>query len=206
MRLLSFAAALILGLVLTAAAPAKEKIHLNAADTAAARATLITRADLRPAGGWKGGPTKPDFSQSTCPYYHPDDRGLVVTGAAENDWDHQDRGVFSGPTVLQTSAMVRVDFRRSATAAALRCTAVRAGAKKVSVSSVSFPKLTQLTAAFRVTYLASGGLGQVMETALIGHGRTEITVAEVMATPAPLAVLHADVVRLARIMNSRVTA
>jgi len=74
-------------LALAAAALGKEKIRLSAADTAVARAVVIRRSDLRPRQGWKGGLVKPDFSRPVCPFFHPNNSDLVVTGAAESDWD-----------------------------------------------------------------------------------------------------------------------
>jgi len=209
MRVLALGGAVLAVLAFAAAAAAKERVRLNAADTAAARAVLITRPDLRPLDGWTGGAVKPDVPEYTCPYYHPKDTGFLVTGSAENDWNRPDRVVQSTAAVLQTARMVHVDFKRSVTAAAVRCAFVRGGAKRVVVSPISFPKLTADTAAFRVTFVvgsAGGDLPQVLELAAVGHGRTEITAAEAMRTPAPLATLHADVVRLATIMNSRAKA
>jgi len=203
MRARVVAAVAFTGLAASVGAFAKERVSPNAADTAAARAVMITKADLKPTGGWKGGPTKPDFSESTCSYYHPNDAGLVITGAAESDWSRADRALTSAADVLQTARMVQLDFRRSATAANLRCTLVKAGASNVAPVMIPLPKLGNETVAFRATYQTPGGALQVVEIALIGHGRTEITAAEIMAEPAPLSTLHSDVVRLATIMTSR---
>jgi hypothetical protein len=203
MRLPAVGGVLCVCLVLAATALAKEKLSLNPADTASARAVMIQRADLQPAGGWKGGPTKPDFSEATCPYYHPNDAGLVVTGAAEADWSRSDRALTSQAAVLRAARMVDVDFKRSANAANLRCSLVKAGATNVAPVSIPFPKLAAQTFAFRATYQTPSGDLQVLELAWIGHGRTELTAAEIMASPAPLATLHADVVRLARVMVGR---
>jgi hypothetical protein len=203
MRAWVVAAVVLAGLAGSVGAFAKEKLSLNAADTAAARAVLITKADLQPAGGWKGGPTKPDFSEPSCSYYHPNDVGLVITGAAENDWSRPDRALTSGAAVLRTTHMVEIDFKRSATAANLRCLLINEGATNVAPVLISFPKLGNETIAYRATYQAPNGSLQVVEIALIGHGRTEVTAAEIMAEPAPLSTLHSEVVRLATIMTSR---
>jgi len=47
------------------------------------------------------------------------------------------------------------------------------------------------------------GRRRVLEVALVGRGRTEITVREIVRAGFPLNVLHADVVRAARIMVNR---
>jgi hypothetical protein len=199
MRRSAFGGTVLIALVLVAGVWAKQKVNLNAPDTAAARSTLITRADLRPPTGWKGGPVKPNLSQDSC----SSNDSLVLTGAAENDWSRSDRLVDSYAAVLQTAGMVMLDFHRSATAASLRCTLVHAGATSVRVTPVEFPKLGDVSVAFRVNYKLSGHR-QVAEITAVGQGRTEATLVVVFANPAPLATLHAETVRLARIMTNRI--
>ena len=182
----------------------REKTKFNAADRAAARAVVIQRGDLRPTGGWKGGPTKPDLSPVTCPNYHPKQSDLLLTGVAESDWDRPDRSVTSEDQILQTAPMVRLDSHRSFTKTGIACAVSLGGGKNVSVSRIAFPTLTPQAVAFRAFYGVKGQEPrQVMEVAAVFHGRNEITVSEVMATPAPLGILHTEVVRLARIMLAR---
>src|SRR5262245_10977974 len=98
-------------------AVANERIRLSAADTAAARAVLIRRSDLTPSQGWQGGPVKPDLSEIVCPYHHPKYSDLVLTGAAENDWERPELNIISLANVLQSESMVRRDISRTATLA-----------------------------------------------------------------------------------------
>ena len=85
------------------------------------------------------------------------------------------------------------------------CEASTSGGSNVSVSRIAFPKLTKMTAAFRV-FLTLNQHRAVMETVDLGQGRTEISLAELTYMPAQLDRLHADVVRLARTVLSRARA
>jgi hypothetical protein len=193
-----------LGLAVTVPALAKEKIRLTAADTAAARALVIRRSDLRPRPGWSGGRVKPGFSEPVCPFYHPMGSDLVVTGAAVSAWGRSDRSLGSTADVLQSKSMAQRDFRRRADVAGLVCAFRSARAKRYDAHTIPFPKLTAQTAAYRATYTASDGGRHALELVLIGSGRTLITVIETVRAGFPLDVLHADVVRAARIMVNRI--
>src|SRR5262245_46503084 len=66
-----------------------EKIQINAADQAAARAVTLRRSDLPPAGGWTGGRVKPDNSTPpSCPNYPVDLSRFVLTGRASSEWSN----------------------------------------------------------------------------------------------------------------------
>src|SRR5947209_20409809 len=83
---LSAAAAAVLALAGVAAAD-KEKIRLTAAGQAAARAAVLTRADLGSASGWTGGPKKPDlYPQPLCPNYTPKQSVLVHFDVYDSSW------------------------------------------------------------------------------------------------------------------------
>jgi len=187
----------------TATAAAKEKIRLSAADTAAARAVLIRRSDLTPSQGWQGGPVKPDLSEIVCPYHHPKYSDLVLTGAAENDWERPELNIISLANVLQSESMVRRDIRRTATLAGFRCSLESSGLENVAAASVPFPKFTDQTTAWRGTYTLRGHK-QVIEAVYIGSGRTEIAVAAIAAAGTPADPLHNRLVQAALIMFSRV--
>src|ERR1043166_382511 len=63
----------------------RPQVHINATDQAAAKFALVRKADL--GSGWTGGPKKPDLSSTmSCPGYAPKQSDLVVTGAAETDF------------------------------------------------------------------------------------------------------------------------
>ena len=117
--------------------------------------------------------------------------------------------VFSSTDVLKTARMVALDWQRSVKTAGFKCALSHAGVRNVSASQVAFPKLTPLANAFRATYdqKAGGQTVRVMvEFAAVGKGRSELSVAEFRPLPASTSSLHADVVRLARLMVSRARA
>jgi len=187
----------------TATALAKERIRLRAADTAAARAVLIRRSDLTPRQGWQGGPVKPDLSEIVCSYHHPKYSDLVLTGAAENDWEHPELNIISLANVLQSESMVRRDIKRTATLAGFRCSLESSGLKNVAAVSAPFPKVTAQTSAWRATYTLQNHK-QLIEAVYIGIGRTEIAVATIAAAGTPTKPLHDKLVQAALIMLSRV--
>jgi hypothetical protein len=184
----------------------QEQVKLTAADQAAAKATMIVRGDLRPAGPWTGRTITPDHTAPSCPNFHPKQSDLVVTGSAEGDWTGPGRVVVSATDVLQTARMVKLDWQRSGTKAAIACSLTKAGAANVSVTKVAFPKIAPITGAFRASYDVTGNgvtVHLVTELAAVGHGRTELSVGEFASASTSLSALHADVVRLARVMLSR---
>jgi hypothetical protein len=195
-----------LGLIPTASAGGGERVKINAADQAAAKATMIRQGDLRPASGWTGRSVTPDHTAPTCPNFHPKQSDLVVTGSAEATWGRPGWFIVSATDVLKTVRMVRLDWQRSGTEAAIECSLSAAGGTNVSVSKVAFPRLSAIAAAFRASYdVTQSGqtLRLVGEFAAVGHGRSELTVGEFTAATASLGTLHADVVRLSRLMLSR---
>ena len=102
-------AALTLVLIQAADAAESQPIKFNAADQAAAKAMTLKRSDLGAA--WKGGATKPDLSNDTCPTKRSD---LVLTGAAKSEFNQSGLFVTSESAVLQSPAMVRADWQRTA--------------------------------------------------------------------------------------------
>src|SRR5437764_8619686 len=66
------------------------QVHRTAAGNAAARAAVVSRADLGSASGWTGGSTKPDLTSTPpCGNFAPKQSDLVVIGAAASAWRHQ---------------------------------------------------------------------------------------------------------------------
>ena len=144
-------AALAAALLLAGAAVAdKEQIHLTAAGQAAARAAVMHRADLGGGGGWTGGPKKPDLSSGTgCANFKPKQSDLVLIGAAENVFRHPGVEFDSEAQVLETPAMVRLDWQRTVLAPqvmpCLRSNLEKqltASERLVSVRRIPFPALS----------------------------------------------------------------
>jgi hypothetical protein len=187
----------------------REQVKLNAADQAAAKATMIRRSDLHPAGGWMGRSLTPDHRAPSCPNFHPKQSDLVVTGSAEAYWSRPGRAVVSVTDVLKTARMVQLDWQRAGTKAAIGCSLTAAGATNVVVSKVAFPNIAPVAGAFRAFYdVTQGGqtLRFVSEFAAIGDGRSELSLGEFALASTPVNALHTDVVRLARVMLSRARA
>src|SRR5436305_11181987 len=91
----------------------REQIRYNAADQAAARATVLRRSDLLPSTGWTGGRTKPDLSPPpSCPNYHPKQSDLVLTGAAQSNFRRGPLVIGNEVQILKTRRMVRLDWQR----------------------------------------------------------------------------------------------
>jgi hypothetical protein len=210
-------AALAIGLVVVAGAaasgPGKQKIELNAADQASARAVVLRRSDL--GAGWTGGRIKPDLtSQVTCASYHPKVSDLVVTGAAASQFRGTGIALVNEVEVFRTAAMVDRDWRRSIVPAAVPCLRAKlteglgGRAKVLSFRRIPFPRVTAHTAAFR-GIVAVSALGQtvrvLLDIVLMGKGRTEISL-DATAPAATAGVVSAAERRLARKLAARVRA
>ena len=102
------ATALMLVAIQAAWAAETYPIRYNAADQAAAKAITLTKADL--GAGWKGGQSKPELSNNTCPTKRSD---LVLTGASEATFQSSGVLVTSQGLVLSSAAMVRMDWQRT---------------------------------------------------------------------------------------------
>jgi hypothetical protein len=191
-----------------------EKHAFTAADQAAARATVIRRADLG-AGTWHGGFIKPDLSApQTCPTYNPKQSDLVLTGAAAAEFSANGVDFNSEADILKTAQMVQLDWQRSVnTPALLPCLRTRlaqtppAGGTLVSVERLALPKLAAQAFGIRVLVdIVSGGqtVRVMVDEIAIVHRRTELS----LTTSAPYAahtpVLAAEV-RLARLLVKRAT-
>ena len=197
------------------AAADKEKVQLTAAGQAAARAAVLTRADIGTAGGWTGGATKPDLSSTLpCANFRPKQSDLVLIGAAASTWKHAGLEFQSEAQVLRTPGMVRLDWQRTVLAPnVLPCLrsvfSKQAGSGRlVSLRRLAFPQIAEYTRAFRglLDVPASGTTVRVMvDMVLAGRGRTEITLMSFAPFAAEQAVRAAEV-RLARVLVARVRA
>src|SRR5438034_5394370 len=91
----------------------REQIRFNAADQAAARATVLRRSDLNPSSGWTGGRVKPDLSPGPiCRNYNPKQSDLVLTGAAQSSYRRGPVVIANEVQVMKTRRMVRLDWQR----------------------------------------------------------------------------------------------
>ena len=192
----------------------KEKIQLTPAAQAAARATLIKRADLGTVAGWTGGMEKPDYSSDmSCSNFQPKQSDLVLNGSASNRWDNPaGLQITSEAQVLATPAMVAVDWQRTVldprVLPCLRTTIAKelpTSWKLVSFRRVAFPRLSTHTALFRavVDVRASTATVRVLFDFLaVDHARTEITLS-VTAPAASATVIRELELRLARLMIAR---
>ena len=191
MRQAALLAATVAALAFAGAALADQwQVHRTAAGNAAARAAVVTRADLGTATGWTGGSKAPNLSSTPpCGTFEPKQSDLVVIGAAASAWTHQGLELQSQANVLQTAAMVRTAFQRSGldprATPCLRTTLLKelgSGAKLVRFGVASFPRLTSLQRAYRGV-VTVGGVQVLVDVLAIGKGRTEIE----LTTVAPLA-------------------
>ena len=199
---------LMLVLIQAAYAAEKQPINFNPADQAAAKAITLTLSDL--GAGWKGGATKPDISNDTCPTKRSD---LILTGAAKSEFNAEGVFVSSESNVLRSAAMVRTDWQRTVAnpafwACGRRELAKAEAAKLVSLKRVAFPKLAPYSARYRVVYdygKAGSPTLVLIDLIMVGEGRSEITL--MLSAPyADRAAADGAGRRLAKILLGRITA
>jgi hypothetical protein len=195
----------------------REKIRFNAADQAAARATVVRRSDLGSAGGWTGGRVKPDLSPPpSCPNYHPKQSDLVLTGAARSTYRRGALAIDNEAQVLRTRRMVQLDWQREVLVPGTIPCQRRALAKSlgpyasvVSFKRIAFPRVARYSTEFRalvdVRVPGSKTVRLVVDAVLIGRSRTEISLTMV-APAAERASLTAAERRLARTLVRRARA
>jgi hypothetical protein len=196
----------------------KEQIHLTNAGQAAARAAVLTKADLGTAPGWTGGAKKPDLSSTpACPGFTPKQSDLVVNGAAETVFKQPAIQFDSEAQVLETAHMVKLDWQRTVLAPkvlpCLRTAAAKsagASARVVSIRRIAFPRVATYTNAIRIvldvkTSASTTPVAVFVDVVLVGRSRTEITLTTTAPLLASVAVRAAEV-RLARVLVGRVRA
>jgi len=202
------------GLLLAGAALAdKEQIHMTAAGQKAARAAVLARADIGTAPGWVTRTRKPDLSGNiACADFHPKQSDLVLNGAAEVEWSRPGLDLDSEAQVLETPAMVKLDWQRTVLAtgveACLRSLFQKQStstARFVSFGRLAFPAVGTYSRAYRVLfdYTQSSQTVRVsVDLVLVGSGHTEITLTTTAPLAAGLAVKSLEV-RLARALEAR---
>ena len=212
--LLAIAVALLTAAAAAGGGPGLEQVHLTAADQAAARATVLKRADLGP--GWTGGAKKPAGpSNPDCGGWQPKQSDLVITGDAETDFTQPGLEIDSEAQVLRTARMVALDWQRSVTPPQvvpclkrLAAQGAPASEKVASVRRIAFPRVARYTAAFRVAIdvTASGSAVRVfLDIVLVGAGRTEIDLAFTSPAAAAAAMRPAEA-RIAGLLAARARA
>ncbi|HEY2940400.1 MAG TPA: hypothetical protein VGJ27_11350 [Gaiellaceae bacterium] len=212
-----FAVAAVLVTAAAASDPGREQIRYNAADQAAARATVLRRSDLTPSTGWTGGRVKPDLSPGpTCPNYHPKQSDLVLTGAAQSSFRRGAVVIGNEIQVMKTRRMVTLDWRREVLApGTIACQrrdlarSLGSSAKVVSFTRIPFPRIAKYTAEFRALVDVSVPGGKtahlVIDAVLVGRGRSEISFTT-LAPASAKASLTAAERRLARRIVARARA
>jgi hypothetical protein len=134
---------------------------------------------------------------------------FVVTGRAASDWTDAPYEVSSETEVLQSEEMVRREWRAQiATPAAVPCIrsyfakrAAAVGNTVISFERIPFPHLATYSAGFRLIGIVNG-FRYIVDTAVLGTGRTEIVVA-VGAVVSQRRYAAAETKRLARILVRR---
>ena len=166
MRRRSFIVIAVLALALCSAAAAAlpAQLQFDETDQAWAKNILMTKTDLDPAwdvmpGSGEGGDPR---DNALCPpELSPDESDLTITGGNFASLARDDGGAIalSSSTVWQTPEHAQADWDRTVQPALLGCIAMglqSMSTKKVRVvatkkSTLSFPSVTQRTAAYRVS-------------------------------------------------------
>src|SRR5262249_25687516 len=143
---------------------------------------------------------------------HPKQADLIVTGAAESQWQDQGLELQTDAVILKTRAMVAADWRRTVLAhGAVPCLRKRllkdlgSGVTLVSFRRVAFaPVATNAQAVVMVVdvQLPSGKVRVALEFVVIAHGRTEMTVISIVQNAVQKVVGQIDV-QIARAMVAR---
>jgi hypothetical protein len=187
--------------VATAVAAENYTFRFTAADQAAARSTVIRRADIGSSRRWKGGLIKPDLSAPpACMGTKLAD--LVVTGAAESNYSGSGIWFDSQAELLQTPRMVTVDWQRlmhkpnllSCYRSEVAKAAPRIG-KVGSIRWIAFPHIAPHVKALRLNIavpVSGTPVRFIYDSVLIGRGRTEITLTTLAPYAARAAVFAAE--------------
>ena len=181
-------AALAVALLTAAAAladPLDPQTKINAADQAAAKAALLTRADL--GSGWSGGEMTPTSLKSPrCPTLQPSFHDLTLTGHAEASFRLGTSGwqIDTDVTILKTKKQVAAQYQRLMKPALAGCvrydllktTGADPNATLGPGEKVNFPKLATVALMFRVPIGYKVGkqtINFVDDTIFLSKGRTQ---------------------------------
>lgn len=207
-----FALSLLLGLLLVgvaAAARGDPQKQFTPADQARAKAMLLQKTDFAP--GWKA--SKPSDEEVDFYCKALDESDLVLTGEGESlDFEKESASVLrylsagSVSYIYKTAAQSAESWRRSTSAAGLRCAArgfdhvIREeGGTFVSLRPIEFPRLAPQTAAFRVKFKVAS-IPMIMDMVMMRNGRAQ---AGPLLVGIPSAFPSAERVRLAKLVAER---
>lgn len=190
----------------TAATAPSYPVQLNATDDEAARAAMLRRSDLRPAGNWAGGIEPFDPQGVVCEGYNPKLSDLVVTGGVLGAWQRGPLVYGAGVAVFKTRRMLELDIARTITAEGLAC-ALGSTVMVVRSTPTRFrlPGFPTPSVGFRVKVdLTQNGtvMPYVVLAVLTGWQRMELQTF-VFAPRAQAAAAQAEVTRLLRVMLDR---
>ena len=180
-------AVLVVALVTAAAAladPLDPKTKLNSADEAAAKAALLTRADL--GSGWTTGPTVANLKTPRCPALQPSFADLTLTAHVEADFYLQSAGwqIDTDVTMLKTAKQVATEYKRLFQPGLATCikydvlksTGAAPNIKLGLTTRLKFPKLASVAALYRTSIFDKVGKQTVVvldDTLFLSKGRTQ---------------------------------
>jgi len=187
-RRLAPAAVCLLALAFVAAASARdpraEQLKLNARDNRAARAALITAADLQP--GWQRATSSSEESVPSCPGYRPDFSRFTITGKAASEYKTSAGGVLeSHVEVYKSHADATGDYRLGAKPQVASCLASTISKqptgdptvhiKTISAKQVAAPDIGERSAHYKIVLRLTGPSGSVpvyVDAIVFQKGRT----------------------------------
>jgi hypothetical protein len=172
----------------------------------------VRRTDL-PGSGWKAKVEKPKLGSGTgCPNFKPKQSDLIVVGGAETVWTRSGVAIDSEAQVLKTPKMVKLDWKRTVTAAkVLPCLrhnvreSLSASEKLSWVARMPLPRFPALGRLYRTVIVVTTKTAKtpvLVDSLVIGKGRTEITLTTTSLYASRKAVTREEV-RLARILVRR---
>lgn len=190
----------------------REQVHLTKAGHRFAHRAVLRRADL-PGSGWAGKAKRPKLGTGTgCPGFNPKQADLVVVGGAETTWSRAGVVIDSEAQVLRTREMVRLDWKRTVTAAkVLGCLrlnvrkSLSASERLAWVARMPLPRIPALGRLYRTVVVVRTKTGRtpvLIDVLLLGKGRTEITLTTTALYASRKTVTRQEA-RLARVLVRR---
>jgi hypothetical protein len=193
-----------------------DTVHPSAADQALAKAAVLHLSDFTPGSGWVAA-TAPSNGRSagagsSCAAASKT-TGLTETGHAVSAFKAPGFYVQSWATILQTPAMVQLDWRRS-TPFILGCLrgaiahSLNTSTSMTSIVELPFPKVAPLLHAYRATVsvtVQGTTIPMVADILIYARGRTELELLQV-SPQAFASEAKAAEQRIASLLSLRATA